>query len=629
VSGYRPGLDGLRAYLVLAVVLFHTRVPGFSGGWIGVDVFFALSGFLITSLLVDELDATGRISLRRFWARRSRRLMPALVGVVAFSVGLVALGAVTVEPSAVWGAVTYTTNWVHIVVPGNGYWDLFDAPDPFEHLWSLAVEEQFYLMWPLAVIALRRHGRRGVGIAALLLASMSLVLQVVGATAGWSIDRLYQGTDTRALPFLLGALVACVGLDRVAATSRRAVGVVAVGGALTWLIWSTITLDGTSRAIYYGPLQAVSLAGVVLVVAAAGSRHVLLCHPAVRAIGLWSYGIYLFHWPLAVATPPDWWWPIRTAVVVVGSTTLAALSYRFVESPVRAGVVRGRQLVPTTAALVGLAAVALAVAVPPNNGAQHARAEVAVDWAIVSVPDVVADAATDARQMAPSGEPATAPTPRRVLVIGDSTANVFAHGLETTGRFEVVDGGMWGCPLVEVAEVRPAPGLERSADYCPDLAQQIAAVELVAPDVLVAVASAPEVWDHRYASGPWVSPGDEAWIAAHDQHLAALVAAHPGLPVVIVPAPDWRPPSPDALETSDRRAEWNGQIDRWVATHGNVVTMGYAQYLPRPGTAVDSVMRPDGAHLTKTAIAALAREHLADDLVRAYRAAIGGQSSTR
>ncbi len=214
-GAHLPGLDGLRAYAVLVVVLFHCDVPGFTGGWIGVDVFFGLSGFLITGILAHELDRSGTISLRDFWRRRMRRLVPALVVLMLFCVVLALTVDLELRTSGVWGAVTYTTNWVHILVPGNGYWDAFAAPDPLEHLWSLAIEEQFYVLWPIVVLLVgRRLGRSGLARVAVALAGVSLVLQIAGVAWGWSIDRLYQGTDTRAFPFLLGSALALVGVPR-------------------------------------------------------------------------------------------------------------------------------------------------------------------------------------------------------------------------------------------------------------------------------------------------------------------------------------------------------------------------------------------------------------------------------
>lgn len=206
---YLPGLDGLRALSVLFVVAFHTGL--IEGGWIGVDVFFAISGFLITGLMVAEHDRTGTVALGAFWGRRFRRLIPALFVLLALIVVLVRLDQVAVASRDVWGALIYSTNWVHIV-GGASYWDQFATPDPLRHLWSLAIEEQFYLVWPVvAWFVLRRHDARVLGRVAIAGAVMSAIVQIIGIHGGLSIDRVYQGTDTRAVAFLIGAALASRG----------------------------------------------------------------------------------------------------------------------------------------------------------------------------------------------------------------------------------------------------------------------------------------------------------------------------------------------------------------------------------------------------------------------------------
>ncbi|MTA29006.1 MAG: acyltransferase family protein, partial [Actinobacteria bacterium] len=204
-----PGIDGLRALSVLVVVAFHTGL--IEGGWIGVDVFFAISGFLITGLLVAEHERTGNVGLGAFWGRRFRRLIPALFVLLALIVVLVRLDQIAVASRDVWGALTYSTNWVH-VFGGASYWDRFSTPDPLRHLWSLAIEEQFYVVWPVvAWFVLRRRNARTLGVVASVGAVVSGVVQIVGINAGLSVDRVYQGTDTRAVAFLLGAALASRG----------------------------------------------------------------------------------------------------------------------------------------------------------------------------------------------------------------------------------------------------------------------------------------------------------------------------------------------------------------------------------------------------------------------------------
>jgi peptidoglycan/LPS O-acetylase OafA/YrhL len=424
-AGHLPGLDGLRAVAVGVVVAFHSGV--LRGGWIGVDVFFALSGFLITGLLVAEAGTTGSIAVREFWLRRFRRLLPGLAALLVLVVVLVPFG-LAVRSGGVIGAVTYTTNWIHIV-GGTSYWDGFAGADPLEHLWSLAIEEQFYVVWPLVVFAVAalangdaRRGRRVpvsriVLPTALALAAVSLTVQLAGHAAGWSIDRLYQGTDTRAFAFLLGAALACAPWQRVVGVVRHIAGAV----ALVVLIGANLALAGDDPAIFRGPLQVVSVAGVMAVFWAAGARTGPLTWRVPRAVGRWSYGIYLFHWPLVVllaegslAARSGWF---LFAVVAPVSTALAAASFRFVESPVRSGERIGRRAFPAIAGsvLVSLGAVGIAVATPVEPDTAGER-DVSIG------PSVNGERVDDD----PISDPVRAP---RVVVIGDSLPNVATAGL--------------------------------------------------------------------------------------------------------------------------------------------------------------------------------------------------------
>jgi peptidoglycan/LPS O-acetylase OafA/YrhL len=655
-GAYMPGLDGVRAYAVAVVVLFHCAVPAFAGGWIGVDVFFGLSGFLITGILVAEIDRSGSVSLGRFWRRRMRRLAPALVLLVAVCVVLAVAVGLEMRTSGVWGAVTYTTNWVNILVPGQGYWDTFADPDPLEHLWSLAIEEQFYVIWPLIVLLVgRRSGRRGVTAAATALAAGSLGVQLLGVSAGWSIDRLYQGTDTRALPFLLGAVVASHGVP----TFSRRTGIVTAVVSIGVLGSATVWLDGSQTSIFLGPLQVVSVAGIALVAVTARSSSLLVCHSGVRAIGRWSYGIYLVHWPLVLVMPDDASTLMRVVVVSTLSVTLAAASHRLVEAPIRTHGLTGWRLVAAPVAALGSLVAALVLAVPVVPPAVAERSEAALDWSSIEQAATLVDRSGDASAVvagappAPRGairsEPTTSstvpdpvpvsdvagpiagapvstmptrrlPAPEVVLVVGDSTASVLAHGLTASGRFQVIDGGVWGCPIVTTDAVRPTEDTDRSTDYCPDLDSQINAVGMLDPDLVVLMASPPEQWDQRYPSvDGWHSPGDLRWRQAHDDHLARFAEAHPGVPVVVVDAPPARAPSRGSLETPERLAAWNAQIDRWDDDHVQVAVLAYARYLADPDSDVDEDQRPDGVHLTDPVIERLVSDHLADDLVALTR----------
>jgi peptidoglycan/LPS O-acetylase OafA/YrhL len=349
---YLPALDGLRGIAILGVLVFHAgHLPG---GFLGVDLFFALSGYLITGLLLREVEATGRVSLIAFWGRRIRRLLPALTTVLAAVTVLVwAVGPPdmvrTTLSDGPWVQLNLV-NW-HLLAESAGYWDRFGSARVFEHLWSIAVEEQFYLMWPVVLLAIARWGRRvdrTVVVVAVLVSAVSLVLMVALVSPA-DPTRVYTGTDTRAFSLLLGAAVATRPVRAVLArvVGRRAGAVSAslvVGLAAMWVF-----ADGVSSSwLFTGGLFAHSLAAAVLIglcVQAPQSvvAQVLAWRP-LRWVGLISYSLYLWHWPVFVLLSPQQGW-LRTVAAWAVSIGLAALSKYLVEDPVRfrATWARGRR----------------------------------------------------------------------------------------------------------------------------------------------------------------------------------------------------------------------------------------------------------------------------------------------
>lgn len=344
------GLDGLRAIAVLAVILFHLT-PGFVvGGYIGVDIFFVISGFLITGLLVRERDS-GRIHFGRFWLRRARRLLPALgiVLVVGASAALLIGGDVLVGlRGQLFGAGTFSYNWLDIR-RGSGYFN--DAtPELFRNLWSLAVEEQFYVVWPLvlAVVLLIRSTKFRVGFA-IAVAFASLTAMVALYVPGADSTRVYYGTDTHSFGLAIGAALALLVHARPASTwtpaARRLVTILGVAAlpALGLLAWY---LSADATVVYQGGLALVSVLTAFAIAAATQPGAVLgrvLDVAPLRWIGRRSYGLYLWHWPVFVllaAALPNFTYD-DTGLWILGGCALsitgavAALSYRYVESPIR------------------------------------------------------------------------------------------------------------------------------------------------------------------------------------------------------------------------------------------------------------------------------------------------------
>ncbi|HEX6887616.1 MAG TPA: acyltransferase family protein [Candidatus Nanopelagicales bacterium] len=350
------GLDGVRAVAVIAVVLYHADVAWLPGGFLGVDVFFVLSGFLITSLLLVEFERTGRLDYKEFYLRRARRLLPALFAMLAVTAVLVA--TVAYDGAAAFrrdvpGAMLYYSNWLSIVTD-TSYFEFIGRPPMLKHLWSLAVEEQFYLVWPtVALLAFRWRGARMVGLVALGGAVLSTIAMTLGSVLGdmpgaGDPSRLYFGTDTHAMGVLVGAALAVVWRPGrtapVLAPQARAVITGAGVAALVLLVACFVLIGEYSTFLYRGGFLLVAAISAVLV-AACAHRGVpfgrWLGMRPMRWIGQRSYGIYLWHWPLFLVTRPSVDLPVDGAAAFAIRITLllgiAELSYRYVEMPVRRG----------------------------------------------------------------------------------------------------------------------------------------------------------------------------------------------------------------------------------------------------------------------------------------------------
>jgi peptidoglycan/LPS O-acetylase OafA/YrhL len=351
---YVPALDGLRAVAVVAVLVYHASLGWLKGGFLGVEVFFVISGYLITLLLVSEHEKTGGIGFRRFWFRRARRLLPAvymLLLVVSITVVLFVRDQALRTRGDVAAGLTYTTNW-YLISSGTSYFDSFGRPPLLRHLWSLAVEEQFYLVWPLLLALLlwvcrRRPERMAIPMLAMV-AGSTLLMAVLYDPVDPS--RVYYGTDTRAGGLILGALLALFWrpayLKRGGVAARGpALDVVGIGG-LAVLGIVMMTVGDQDAFLYRGGFLVVGLATVACIAMATHPRSktakVLGLAPIVW-IGTRSYAIYLWHWPVYVLTRPGidvpWSASETFAVRLILTGVLAELSYRLIERPIRNGAI--------------------------------------------------------------------------------------------------------------------------------------------------------------------------------------------------------------------------------------------------------------------------------------------------
>ena len=503
---------------------FHAGVSWARGGLLGVDVFFVLSGYLVTSLLLSEQQRTGRISLRRFWNRRARRLLPALAVLFA---GVYAYGRWTtsgIAPAQIRGnalaTLLYGANW-HYIVTGQDYFVRYGALSPLLHTWSLAVEEQFYLVWPIAaLLVLRRFGPRGLAWVAGLGVAASAATCAALYLAGAGVDRLYYGTDTRIQSLMVGALLAVVlSVRRPVAAAARAFG----GAGAAGLAIAFYAVDGGGGFLYLGGFLGVALAAAATVWMAAsapgcGLSRMLSLAP-LRYVGRISYGLYLYHWPLFLLLTSSRTGLRSGSLLVVrfaATFVAAAASNRWVEVPVRTGMFLGRRrlmaggrprlILPAIATVAAVVPVALLLASGPGQSA----VDVAARWRPAE--GYVTAAGADATH------------PERVLLLGDSMAVTLGIGL---GR----DAGAWGVALDNQAEIGcdldPGTTVDvmgvvgPAAAGCPDWRTQWAnLVERTDPDVVAVLIGRFESVDRLWA-GRWTHVGQ----AAYDQYLQAELRA--------------------------------------------------------------------------------------------------------
>jgi peptidoglycan/LPS O-acetylase OafA/YrhL len=683
-----PGLDGLRGLALCALLLYHHDASKVVGGFFSVSLFFTLSGFLITTLLVREHQARGRIELGAFWVRRLRRLMP-----VAF-LGL-ALAAVVARYTARDGALPGIAGDIRAALLNVANWrfafsevtyaDTISAPSPLKHYWSLAVEEQYYLIYPIIAIVALRRSRRAFAVA---LAGMT-VFSIVAQLLVTSQNRAYLGTDTRLSELAIGGLAA---LGWAALRSRPSRSVLdVVGGAAAVVLlgaWATIKIDDPRLFQGILPLHAVLVA--VLVVAAIHGDVV----PKVTGarpfawLGARSYGVYVFHFPLYLLLTPQ-----RTgisgvsllAVRAAAPVALAALVYRAIEQPFRRGLVLPRWQGPGVL-VAGLATLLLVTVGLPNAGSPstdvatsgfdlaaetrvtlpplalpstEATTAAAPTTADTTIPPVTAKGppvATSAPVTTPAPTTVTTAAPRRpvrMLIVGESTAKATGAGIQLwgrqTGRAEVELVAANGCALQHDGLARLRDGwTEPATAACRNvISDAVNAANRSKPDVVVMFFGSGQLSD-------WVLPGrteaeatfigqppfDQLYSTTATGVLRRLAGL--GVPVLFTNTaiPNWDPTKtgipivpgmgPMKMNDAGRTRRINELTTSVVRGVSLAEMVPYAERISAPNGTVDPAIRPDGLHLRPEAVPAIMNGGLEADLRTAYqRAAARVNGSTR
>ncbi len=626
--GYQPGLDGLRAISVVAVLLYHAGFGWMSGGFFGVEVFFVVSGYLITSLLLDERETQQRVSLEQFWIRRARRLFPALVTMlVAVAVWAMFFGSdeqqSTLKRDLPW-SIFYAGNWGQIF----GSTPYFSSADPplLRHLWSLAVEEQWYLLWPLIFVGSMLIGAghlRSRGIA-FISASVSIMIGTSLAHGHVSDNALYLSTLTRASGLLLGAGCAFVWRPWRSAypSKERGRRLDPLGaGALTLLVCIMSVSVLTAGYVYQWVLAMVSILSMGVIAAvvyptAHGLRAMLGWKPLVE-IGRRSYGLYLWHWPIFVIgnVYHSGSWP-KFLVAMVVTAAVAEASFRYIETPIRSGFLRNwmrqqrkaigadrirRSRITTLAGLVS-AVVIVGLVGFYSSVEQYDAAAGGSDVAFSLPPP-------------PSVVPvATATLPRRVVVVGDSQAHSLAINLPDgiSGTFEISDGSLEGCGVYDDGKVISARStFERSFGDCSGWAAKWgSAVDSADAQVALVVIGAWDVFDLQVDTGVLAFGSVEAdahFLAQLQIGMSALKTA--GAHVALLEVPCMRPQDvkgagvPALPERGDdaRTAHLNDLLRRAAAADPSNVTfvVGPTAWCGDEAISTDLGYRWDGVHVYK------------------------------
>ena len=640
---YSRPLDGLRGIAVALVVAFHAN--WLIGGWIGVDIFFVLSGYLITRLLLDELHVHQWINLAAFWGRRARRLLPALLVLVA-AIAIADRFRRSPPSTAKWdifGALTYSSNWVRVTL-GRSYWDRFASPGLADHLWSLAIEEQFYLLWPVVMAAgLRRLAplRRAavLSVAALLAGVYTVVMFARTGDAG----RVYLGTDTRIVALLAGAAVgawAAAGL-RLHPVVRRVIATLSI----LFLVNAAVRFNGAKVPVYRGGIVFVAFATACLLaslIGAQGSLPRLLSMRPLVWLGNRSYGLYLWHWPifvaLHVAARPHSS-TVRRLLAIGVALLVSELSARVIELPLRRYVRRAnpRWLV-RAGGLIGVATIAtllpLGTAAVPTEAKAAPALTLPVPSAVTTTTPTTSTSvvASTTTSVAVVAEPVTTPPasavttvaptttlvpkvpppprdgPPRILVVGDSVAQRLAiaiNRLPDRGGAVLDIQARAGCMLAR-SPIRTREGdngiISDEPGVCPQIVESFGSFAAQTPhDAVLMLFGAGFFHDNEITTGVWT---DACSTAFHDFMRAEIATAvtalgSGGAAVYAVSEAYYRAPNEGNYENLDNQTDCKNAILEEAAANGSFTLLKLGQIVcpsRSPCPFPDADIRDDGIH---------------------------------
>ncbi|MFM2071735.1 MAG: hypothetical protein RLZZ623_1998 [Actinomycetota bacterium] len=665
---YQPALDGLRAVAVALVLVFHGGFAWMRGGYVGVSVFFTLSGYLITLLLLAEYDRTGTISLGRFYARRFKRLLPASL----ICLSAVTLGGVTGVFENVsslrrdlLGALFQVANWVKLF--GNGsYADLTNATlgrvAPLEHYWSLAIEEQFYWVWPLVMLLLLSRVRSADGRLRWLL-GMAAVAAIAAPVIAhvWGPDAAYWATPARAGEILVGAALAAV-LRRYRVRPRWAgpatlIGLLAIG-------WAATTWSASSGPAYSGWLPVFALATAAVII---GVQHESLLRRGLSAapmvwVGSISYGLYLYHWPIFAALTER---RLGAGGVALFAARLALtfgaamLSARFVERPVRKWSPSPARPLVAAFGATALLAVGVLVLVEPSVSAAVDVTSAAIEHVDGTLPELAAVVPSSSTAVVASptstsvvpqttvtletvtaSDPAAVvaavpvPTPSRpvrVIVIGDSTAEALAVGMvswavDHTDVMQVSVAATPGCGFIRHGDI-PTDGAIDFAGTCNDVLDTVlpSMVHDLSPDVALLMVTMRDVedriWDdHEGALSPFDSRFRSRLLDAYRAMADGLLASGVHRLVWVLA------PNPSAAFQGDQRkmsdpARYQVQFDviaELAAERPDLISvLDLHRWMADQDLLADSTIRPDGLHLSPESARWVTEQFVAGSVVAA------------